>query len=298
VWSATPTPFLEDGSLDAGGIERTVEHHVRLGVKGLFVGGTCGEGPFMPDAQRVELVRRMKKAAGGRLHVMAQVSDTSAARVKENMRRLTDAGADSLALAPPPSLGFGSRAFLRRYFLEPMEQAAIPLAIYIRKMPGPSDLDLDFWKEVIAHPKVKFVKDSSASADCIPVVLAAKTARPDLRVMTGNEFDVIAPVAAGYDGGLLGTGILNAGYFLRAFEALAAGKRTEADAWQRRSNEFLYDLFARDVSQWLGGLKYALKALGLFSSEYAHLVYPLRDEDRRRIDAALAREREIILPES
>ena len=114
VWSATPTPFLADGSLDDSGLERVVEQHRRVGVRGLFLGGTCGEGPFMPNDQRAELVRKIRRMGGRELHLAVQVSDTSAVRVRENMARAIDAGADSVVIAAP-----WLRPFVNRQFAPP-----------------------------------------------------------------------------------------------------------------------------------------------------------------------------------
>jgi 4-hydroxy-tetrahydrodipicolinate synthase len=294
VWSATPTPFLADGTLDTAALERVVEQHLRLGVTGLFVGGTCGEGPFMPNEQRVELVFRLRRLAQGRLHLAAQVSDTSAARVKDNMARMADAGADSAVIAAPWIRNFCTKEFVRRYFFEAIEAATLPVGIYIIKQPADSVLDMAMWLEVCAHPKVRFLKDSSASEEYMKALVAVKARRPDLMLETGYEFDVITAAAAGYDGGLLGTGILIGGMMRRALDALAAGDKAGAEAWQKRSNEFLWDLFRKDISIWLGGLKYAMKRLGIFSDEFMHMIYPLTADDRKRIDAALEREREFI----
>lgn len=295
IWSATPTPFRDDGSLDERGIDRLVEQHLGLGVSGLFVGGTCGEGAFMPDQQRTQLVRLLRHAAGDSLHLAAHVSDTSAARVAENIRGMTDAGADSVVIAPPfPVIDSCNRDFLRRYFLEPLESATVPAGIYIRPPLGKMELDLDLWDEVAAHPRVRFVKDSSGSADYVQHFVGVKANRQELTLLTGYEFDVVSAVAAGYDGCLVGTGILNARLIGRALDALAAGDLDDAQVWQQRSNEFLYDLFRRDVSGWMAGLKYALRRLGIFSSEFSHLTFPITDEDRQRIDAALEREREFV----
>jgi len=295
IWSATPTPFRDDGSLDERGIGRLVEQHLKLGVSGLFVGGTCGEGAFMPDRQRTQLVRQLRRAAGDSLHLAAHVSDTSAARVAENMRSMTDAGADSVVIAAPFLVAdFCNRDFLRRYFLDPMESAAVPVGIYIRPALGKMELDLALWDEVAAHPRVQFVKDSSGSKEYVRHFVGVKTRRPELTLLTGYEFDVVSAVASGYDGCLVGTGILNARLIGRALDAPAAGDPAGAQAWQRRSNDFLYDLFRRDVSGWMAGLKYALCKREIFSSEFSHLTFPITDEDRRRIDAALEREREFI----
>ena len=294
VWSATPTPFLANGALDVGSLERVVAQHLRLGVTGLFIAGTCGEGPFMPNPQRVELVFRMKRLAQGRLHLAAQVSDTSAARVKDNMAYMADAGADSVVIAAPWIRNFCTKEFVRRYFLEAIEAATVPVGIYIIKQPADSPLDMGMWIEIASHPKVRFLKDSSASEEYMKALAAVKAKRPELMLETGYEFDVITAAEAGYDGCLLGTGILIGGMIRRALDALTAGDKAAVEAWQKRSNEFLWDLFRRNISIWLGGLKYALKRLGIFSDEFMHMIYPLTAEDRKRIDAALEREREFI----
>jgi 4-hydroxy-tetrahydrodipicolinate synthase len=294
IWSATPTPFRSDGALDVAALERLVEQHLGLGVTGLFLAGTCGEGPLMPNEQRMELVQHLRRLAAERLHLAVQVSDTSAARVRENLVQAQEAGADSVVIAPPWISYFCNRDFVRRYFFEPLDAAEVPVGIYVLATEPESGLDLDMWREIVAHPAVRYVKDSSASAEYLAALVEIKAQRPDLRVLTGYEFDVVTAVAAGYEGALLGTGILIGGMIRRALESLAAGDRATADSWQARSNAFLNELFRPDLSLWLGGLKYALVREGVFSTEFMHLSYPLTPADRAHIDAALDREGELI----
>jgi 4-hydroxy-tetrahydrodipicolinate synthase len=298
IWSATPTPFLADGSLDLASLDKLVDQHLRLGVTGLFMAGTCGEGPLMLNAQRDELVRATRRLAAKRLHIAAQVSDTSAARVRDNIARAQDAGADSVVIAAPWLGGFATEGFVRRYFTEAMEFAALPVGIYVLKQPADSALDLALWTEIASHPKVSYIKDSSSTPEYMRAFVAIKTKRPALLLATGDEFDVINYAASGYDGCLLGSGILIGKLIREALDALAAGDRAAADAWQKRSNEFLlWDLFDRDLSLWMGGLKYALCGLGIFSTEFTHMDYSITKADQERIDAALARERRFIRPE-
>ncbi len=298
IWSATPTPFLDGGALDVAAVERLIEHNAAMGVTGLFVAGSCGEGPLMPSRQRAELVKLVKQFAGDRMKVAAQVSDTSAARACENVREAEDAGADFVVIAPPWMPHLCKRDFARRYFGETIEAAEAPVGLYIlRQQPG-MGIDLPVWLEFVDHPKVKLIKDSSSMPEYIAALTPVRARRDDVMLLTGYEFGVVEAVAAGYDGGLLGTGILVAGHIRRALRALARGDREEADAWQRRSNDFLYDLFARDLGLWLGGLKYALVRQGLFSTEWMHHCYKLAQTDRDRIDAALIREAEILRPDA
>ena len=57
--------------MDVAAVERLVEHHAAMGVTGLFVAGSCGEGPLMPSRQRAELVKLVKQFAGDRMKVAA-----------------------------------------------------------------------------------------------------------------------------------------------------------------------------------------------------------------------------------
>ncbi len=169
-----------------------------------------------------------------------------------------------------------------------------PIWVYVIVQPRETGLDLDLWTRIASHPRVAYVKDSSASDEYRRALLDVKAARPGLALRTGYEFDVLSALRDGYDGCLLGTAILNANLIGRAIEALRQGDAAGALAWQQRSNQLLYDLFRSDISAWMSGLKYALRRLGLFATEFSHLVYPLTDDDRCRIDAALDREREYL----
>jgi len=58
AWSASPTPFTESLKIDLSSVKRMIKHHIRLGQKGVFVGGTCGEGPWLPNQTCESLYRQ------------------------------------------------------------------------------------------------------------------------------------------------------------------------------------------------------------------------------------------------
>ena len=85
--------------MDLESVARMVEHHVRLGVDGLFLAGTCGEGPWMSDRQKLALVQAVRENSAGRLRLAVQVTDNSAERVLEQIHALD--GVDFAVVAQP-----------------------------------------------------------------------------------------------------------------------------------------------------------------------------------------------------
>lgn len=68
------TPLTPDRQIDAAGIERLLEHLLRLGTTDIFAVGNAGEFRFLSPAQRVEALERFVWAARGRLRVFAGVT--------------------------------------------------------------------------------------------------------------------------------------------------------------------------------------------------------------------------------
>lgn len=101
VWSATPTPLTPDRRVDPASVKRLVEHHVKMGVTGLMLAGTCGEGPWLPDAERETLVRTAAAASGGRLRIAMQVTDNSAGRTLANIEKAAAWGVEIAVVAQP-----------------------------------------------------------------------------------------------------------------------------------------------------------------------------------------------------
>ena len=57
IWSATPTPLTADLTIDLPSVGRLIRDALAGGIEGVFLAGTCGEGPWLPDRERVRLVQ-------------------------------------------------------------------------------------------------------------------------------------------------------------------------------------------------------------------------------------------------
>ena len=103
VFPIAPTPFLDDGSVDAASIDRLADFYVACGATGITVLGQLGEAPKLEHAESVAIASRMIRRAG-RLPVVVGVSAPGFAAMRALTREVMDAGAAGVMIAPPNTL--------------------------------------------------------------------------------------------------------------------------------------------------------------------------------------------------
>ena len=295
VWSATPTPFTDNMEIDAESIPRMVRHHARLGVRGLLLCGTCGEGAWMTDLQKQEFVRRVADCAAGRLLVAVQVTDNSAARVYDNMWLAQEGGADIVVMAPPYFLLNATPGNIASLYLDAIRKSPLPVGIYDRGSTGAVVVPNDVLTQLYAEEKVVLVKDSSGDPERRDLALSARAGRPGLHLLNGDEFHCVDYLMNGYDGLLLGGGIFNGFMAEKIMDAFRQRDLEQANALQQRMNRLMWDVYGgKEIACWLTGLKQLLVEMGIFSTTRSYLNYPLTDACRSSIHEALSREADML----
>lgn len=297
VWSATPTPLTERMTVDTQSVKRMVAHHLRLGIKGLFLAGTCGEGAWLPEKQKHLLVETVAKHAKGKMLVSVQVTDNSAARILDNMKAAREDGADIAVIAPPFFLMNTTPRTLLNLYQQAVRQSPLPVGIYDRGSHGSVVVPDEVLAKIYAEPNVMIVKDSSANPVRREIALAARQKRPDLRLFDGDEFHCVDYLRAGYDGLLVGGGIFIGHLAGMIVEAVRSGEITRAEKLQQRMNRIMYAVYGGEkISCWLTGLKRLMVELGVFRTSNNFLDYPLTDACLRDIRKVLEKDRDVLLP--
>lgn len=297
IWSATPTPLTEKMTIDGVSVRLLVQQHLKLGVQGLFLAGSCGEGPWITPDMRDELIERTAKANKGRMVLAAQVTDNSWPRIVENMKRVAAAGADIAIIAAPHFARNVSASYHWSLYYEAIRRSPLPVGIYDLGDRVANSLPLPVLRKLLQLPEVVMMKDSSLDPERRKVALAARKKRNGaLRLMNGNEWEIVTYAEAGYDGHLLGGGIFNAAMARSIVAAVELGDLTEAKKLQKRLNVLQRAVYGgSNASLWLGGLKFLLKEMGVFRTEVNLVNYHLSERDRARIRKALDAYRSEIL---
>lgn len=297
VWSATPTPFTDDMQIDTPSVQRLVEHHIKLGVDGLFLLGTCGEGAWMTDSQRREFVDLVVSAASGSLTLAVQVTDNSAERVLDNIEWVNAAGADIAVIAQPYFFMNDTPRRILEFYRDAITESPMPIGFYDRGEHSNVYVPEEILPEIYAEPNVVLIKDSSGDPQRREIALQAKNDRPDLLLLDGDEFACVDYIQAGYDGLLLGGGIFNGFIARQIIQAVHDNDIERAEALQERMNRIMWDVYGgRDIECWLSGQKRLLVEMGVFSTWRSYLQYPLTDACVQAIKTALEHDSDVLMP--
>ncbi len=288
LWSAVPTPLTAGLQVDVESVGRMVEAAVAEGVEGLFVAGTCGEGPWLPDRERRRVMQAAVQAARGRLTIAAQVSDNSVPRILDNAAMAADAGVDLAIIAPPATLLNATPARITALFTEAAAGCPLPVGIYDLGRLRPVMIPEDMLQQIYLLPQVRLVKDSSGSPERRAIALAARREKPALRLFNGDEFRCLEYLQAGYDGCMFGGAVAVAPQVRRIAELFLAGRADEAAAAEAAMKQVLFGIYGGErIACWLTGLKHYLVRRGLFTTAASFLGYPLTDECRDFIERRL-----------
>ena len=103
TFAIAPTPFFEDGRIDAVSIDRMTDFYLETGCTGITVLGIMGEAPKLEPQEALDIASRMIKRAGA-APIIVGVSAPGFAAMRSLARSVMEAGAAGVMIAPVPSL--------------------------------------------------------------------------------------------------------------------------------------------------------------------------------------------------
>jgi 4-hydroxy-tetrahydrodipicolinate synthase len=285
--AASPSPFGADGSFDRASAKKLAQRWTAVGLDGVFVLGSMGEGLVLPDRDRDALVEAALEDVGGRIAVFAGTADASATKMRERALRYARMGADCAVLCIAPNTTPKQAV---DEVLGIAEACPIPCAYYEAPFNTGTPLVLEEVLRILSHPNVVAFKDSSGNALLAQGVTAPEY-RPDgVALLAGVEYHTTYSAMLGYDGVLHGGGVLTAALVRRTWELAKAGRLDEALVLDRESSLTLaaiYNRFSRPLQN-IAGQKHALKLLGALDHDTT-IGSTLDEASRRRVAQAVAR---------
>ncbi|MBY0164419.1 dihydrodipicolinate synthase family protein [Cytobacillus firmus] len=267
-----------NGDIDPQAVRDLARYYKEAGVKGLYVGGSSGEGMLQSTAERKLVLEAVMEEVGSEMTIIAHVGAPSTRESVELAKHAEAVKADAVSAVPsiyyrlsPDSVEHHWRAMI--------DSTALPFIIYhIPQLTG-FHLSTGLLKKLSALDNVIGVKISSESTYELQQFKAA--GGPDFLVLNGPDEQYLAGRSMGADGGIGGTYGVMPELFLKLEQCIQTGDLESAREWQGKINEVISELL--QFPSLYGGCKALLKLRGLDIGEPRLPLLPATDRDQEAV---------------
>ena len=226
VMPAMTTAFKPDLTVDHATVARQARWLIENGCTGIVCLGSLGEGATLAFAEKIEILKTVVTALGGKAPVVGTVSSLSTAEAVDLARGAQDAGCSGLMILPP-YVYQGDWRETRTHVAAILRATPLPAMLYN----NPVAYGTDFLPEQIAelageHANLAAVKESSSDVRRVTAIRALLG--PRLSILVGVDDAIVESIAAGAVGWV--AGLVNAlpRESVDLFRLASAGKTEEA----------------------------------------------------------------------
>jgi len=260
VSPAMATPLQPDSyRVNSDVIADLVEFLIDKGVKGLFAGGTTGEGIVLDCEERKKLHEVTISTVSGRVPVLVHVGAMRTDTAVDLARHAASAGADAIVAVTPYFYGMHDAGLAAYYEAIAAAVPDVPLFAY----------DIPQLAMNGISPKL-----ASRLTETVPSFAGCKSSDPDIQAMrrlldalpenriflAGNETAALGTLALGADGLISGLSTAIPEPFVALTHSFAVGDMAKARDMQRLINQLLSLIPAGER---LGAIKSVLNARGI-----------------------------------
>jgi len=278
---AIVTPFRDDGEIDWSAWARLVDLHLQSGTSGLVIGGTTGESPTLSEAELVELTRRAREQASGRLQIVVGCGTSSTASTVERVRLHSGPGVDALLLATP-AYNRPTQQGLFLHFEAAARASSVPVILYN----VPTRTAVDMFPETVA--RLARVPNIAAVKEAVPIMQRFRDlvagCPPGFAVLSGDDATAREAMAQGASGVISVTANVAPAAMSRMIQAAGSGDpglAARIDAQLAGLHQSLF-LETNPIP-----LKWALERMGLTGGMLRLPLTRLAPQHHAAVEAAL-----------
>jgi len=275
-----PTPFDDDGEIDAKAFARLCARQIETGAGALVVGETAGETSTLSAAEQELLVRTAVDVAHGRAKVIAGAGSNSTSHAIELARRAEAAGADAVMSVVP-------------YYNKPMQEGiaahfqaialSTALPIVLHDVPSRTLRELADDTLLRLAERRQFVGLRDGTGDVTRPLRLSGRLRSGFRLMSGDDATALAFASAGGDGSISMVANVTPDLCRAIHSSLRQGRLQTARYLQRRLGALQASLGKESPA----ALKYALSLLGLMRPTMRLPLVELDEPSKAAVASAL-----------
>lgn len=279
------TPLTADRRIDEPALRKLTRYVMDSGVHALFVMGSTGEFPVFTREDRRRIIEIVVDEAGGKLPILAGVSDAGTELAALNARDAEAVGADAAVLTLPYYFPVTTDEAALIHFRRVKASTGLPLIMYNVPSAVKNFLKADVTVQLAEEGTAVAIKDSSTNFNHFQELITRLADKPNFSIFQGSEFQSAASILMGADGGVLGIANLAPKLCVQLYEAASGGNVSEARELQRRVTAVSQVFWAGEST--LGGLKAAISMIGIGGPESSLPIAELSDASLAKIHRIL-----------
>jgi N-acetylneuraminate lyase len=211
------------------------------GIKGLYVGGSSGEGFLLTVEERKQMLEAVMAEVGTELKIIVHVGAAATRDSVALTKHAESLGVAAISAVPNVYYKIPERS-IELHWKNIMDSADLPFIIYNIPQTTGYDLSLGLLKKMLSYPKVVGIKNSSMSTYDIQKFKAI--GGKDLLVFNGPDEQYISGRIMGADAGIGGTYGVMPELYVKAEEFYAAGNIQKAQEIQFDINDIIGELLS------------------------------------------------------
>ncbi len=162
------TPFDKAGHINTEAVGALVDFLIAKGVRGVFPGGTTGEGPLLRRQERFQLAETVISAARGRIPVIVHTGGITTEETTALTQHAREAGAYAAAIVPPFFYRYSDDALFSHFQAVATHVPDFPIYLYDNPAVSGNGLSTALAARLVeACPSIVGIKDSSGALDTL-----------------------------------------------------------------------------------------------------------------------------------
>lgn len=280
VYVAMYSAYDAEGRVDVDRVKKLARYYVGTGVKGLYVGGSSGEGILQNVEERKQVVEAVMEEVKGKLTVIVHVGANSTMESVELSQHAEACGAD--AISAVPSIYYRlSESAVENHWQHMIDSTNLPFIIYNIPQTTGFQLSVNLLKKMAQQEKVIGVKMSGEST--FELQQFKDAGGDDFLVFNGPDEQFLAGRIMGADGGIGGTYGVMPELFCKLNTLYKEARLEEAKALQTEINAIIKQLLS--YPSLYGACKYILSLRGIETGHPRLPMLPVREEDHASLAA-------------
>ena len=230
--------YDKDGNVDVNSAKEYLRYLIKVGVKGVYVGGSSGECTYQGVEERKLLLEAVMEEARGKITVIAHVACNNTRDSRELAAHAESLGVDAIAAIPPIYFKLPDHAIAQ--YWNDISDAAPNTEFIIYNIPQLAGVALtqNCLKTMLKNPRVVGVKNSSLPS--MDIQIFKSIGGEDFVVFNGPDEQLCSGLVIGASGGIGGTYGVMPEVYLAIKTAVDCGDFKKARLLQDRANEIIF----------------------------------------------------------